>query len=142
AGVDRNQAGSPRLGDTPSYRESPYGRRSTDALESSPRPNGVEQRTRPVAPDYQPYGGRMPETARPRGQDPAYGNVPRSAPDNARPASPDYRTYGSGGDRRAPAAERPSGPPPESARPAPREYRANPAVDRGAPAQDNRGNGS
>ena len=142
AGVDRNQAGSPRLGDTPSYRESPYGRRSTDALESSPRPNGVEQRARPVAPDYQPYGARTPETARPRGPDtPAYGNVPRSAPESARPAQPD-RSYGSGGDRRAPAAERPSGPPPESARPAPREYRANPGADRGAPPQDNRGNGS
>ncbi len=125
--VERVQTGSPRLSDTPAYRGNG---RPADPVGSSPQSLGVEQRIRPGAPDYQSYGASgaaMPGTARPRGADyPGYANVPRSAPQGAPSGGPDNRSYGYGGDRTAPAAQRPSGPPPASAGPAPREYPREP----------------
>ena len=83
------------------------------------------------------YGGRAPGQERSMPREAA---VPRSSPDAARPA-PEYRSYGGGGgvERRAPSAERPQGPPPSSAQPAPPRVSGPPSGgDRRGPGAEGR----
>jgi len=131
SGTERSVPASPRADDsvTPGYRGTPYGRRAPDRTESGGSPR----------PEYRPYGNavpRAPEAARPPTSEDRTSGAPRMSPESARPAGPESRPYG-GIERRGPANDRPSGPPPASARPAPPE-RSTPGVERNTPAPDNR----
>ena len=104
--IDRGRPASAAQADDPITRANPYIRRSPDA---SARP-GLDQSNRP---SYQPYA------------------VPRS-PSYGAPAMPAIPSYGV--ERRAPAMDRPAGPPPGMVAPPPGPYRGNPGVSPG-PAQ-------
>ncbi len=121
---NRAQPATARPGEVPTYRENPYARRPYD---------GGDAPRAAVPPQYQPNVMGQPEMARPRGTDnPIYG-VPRTAPPagSVSPAAPGGYTYG---DRRAPGADRPSAPAPQTGTPAPR---GNPGA-----APENHGGGA
>ena len=125
SGIERSRQADAAPTDDAITRANPYIRRSPDA---TMRP-GMDQSTRP---GYQPYA--IPRS--PGFESPSYG-APAAPADAARPAMPSY-----GVDRRAPAMDRPVGPPPGMVAPPPGGYRANPGVERGpGPAPENRGGG-
>ncbi len=137
AGSSSRQAPAASAG----YSDDRYGRRAPAQVDSSGSRNDSDSRNRAVPRAYPSYGARAPEMSRPNPNPlvyPGTTGAPRGTPDTARPATPDYRPYGYGVERRAPGAERPASPPPASAPPPTREYRASPGVS-GAPAPQNRG---
>jgi hypothetical protein len=122
---NHGQAGTSRIVDVPTYRDNPYARRPYDGA-NAPRAA--------VPREYQPNGMVLPD-ARGRAMDSPVYVVPRTTPPSgmASPAVPDNRPY-TYGDRRAPTADHPSAPAPQTGTPVPR---ANPGA-----APDSHGGGA
>ncbi len=140
--ANNRSSSDPRGGSDPAprYGSYPYSRRAPDQDPGvTPRGaidrRGGQEAGRPM-PESRPYGAAVPRGPEAGRSAPEYRPGGNAAPPEApRPGAPQDRPSG-GIERRGP--ER-SSPPPESARPAPREYHANPGADRGAPPPADRG---